>query len=133
MLEFGSFARLYQSKINGCLFLSFKDAFHFIWIQLDFEINCLEEIHMTEAIAFARNQFALVALTMVLLLLQNCQFVIETFPFDLIYPLNFKESVLDIFDNLVELFHIYLEDCTGLTDTLSFIRVGADTGDVFES
>ena len=88
---------------------------------------------MTEAIAFARNQFALVALTMVLLLLQNCQFVIETFPFDLIYPLNFKESVLDIFDNLVELFHIYLEDCTGLTDTLSFIRVGADTGDVFES
>lgn len=89
MLEFGSFARLYQSKINGCLFLSFKDAFHFIRIQLDFEINRLEEIHMTEAISFTRNQFALVANTMVLLLLQNCQFVIETFPFDLVYPLNF--------------------------------------------
>ena len=87
------FAFLYQTKIRGILFLSFKYAFHFVWIQLHFEIDRLEEVHVTEAIFITSNQLALVAIDLALLFFQYFEPVIKALPVSLVDLFDFFESI----------------------------------------
>ena len=61
------------------------------------------------------------------------QFVIITLKLRLSHLLNLAKAILDHFDDRVELFNIYFENCARLADTLSAVGVRAYASDVLET
>ena len=121
-----SFAFLEQAEIESFLFFLIKYALHLVWIQLDFEEERLEELHVRKVVVVTLiivDKFALHALELALLIFQNSQLVVETFPLSLIHLADISKTGLDDFDNGVELLDINFEDCACLADALGAIRV----------
>jgi len=104
-------------KISCYSIFLLEDSFHFFAIELDFEVCGLEKLHVSEGITIIRYKLLQVILQLVLLLIKNRQFIKKALPPGFIYPCDLIESVWNVLNHLMKLFHIYLQDDTLLTDT----------------
>ena len=128
-----TFACLQFEKLRSCAIFLFEDAPHLVSIEFDFEVGCLEELHIRELVTSVRYKLLLHAPQLIFLLFEHGQFVKEALPSTLVEFRDLIEAVGDVLDYLMKLVDVDLQDDSFGADAFGGIGVLTHPRDVLQA